>query len=78
MVGLFANSLLFIPQIVKILKHKSAKDFSLIMFGGFCLIQLALIGHGIIKHDYILLSGYVLSIIACGITTLLIIKYRHR
>jgi MtN3 and saliva related transmembrane protein len=75
--GLVINAGLFIPQIIQLRKAKSAKGLSLITFGGFCLIQFVTILHGYIKGDYLLVWGYGLSLLTCGMVTILILKYRR-
>lgn len=74
--GLFANSILFVPQIIKLLQNKHSDDISLTTFIGFCVIQLAIVFYGLIHKDWILFSGYVLSLSACGTVTSLSIYYR--
>lgn len=74
-VALFLNAILFIPQALRILKEKSAKNVSLTTFLGFLLIQLAVILHAAITNDYLLMGGYILSVLACGSVVLLIIYY---
>jgi len=74
--ALFLNAVLFIPQAVRIYQQRSAKDVSLLMFLGFCFIQLITIIHGYIKKDYILMSGFSISLLTCAIVTFLIFLYR--
>lgn len=76
--ALFVNAVLFIPQAVKIFKSKTAKSISLLTFVGFLLIQLATIFHGVIVHDYLLVTGYLFSIVTCGAVILLAFVYRDR
>ncbi len=76
--GLLVNAALFIPQIIQLVKAKSAKGLSVITFGGFCLIQIATILHGYINGDYLLVFGYGLSVLTCGTVTVLILIYRNR
>jgi MtN3 and saliva related transmembrane protein len=73
-VGLLINALLFIPQILAIYRAKSAKG---VTFFGFNLIQLFTMFHGLIKKDYLLTLGYLLSLITSGIVTALIIYYDY-
>lgn len=73
--GLFINSLLFIPQIIKVLREKAAHEFSRITFVGFCLTQLSAIVYGAYQNDKILMIGYALALITCGALTILIFKY---
>ena len=74
--SLFVNALLFIPQAIKIFHDKSAKDISLFTFLGFLIIQSAIVLHGVIVKDYLLLVGYLLSMLTCGTVVALIIIYR--
>ena len=74
--SLLANALLFIPQIITLIKKKSSEGVSLVTFGGFNVIQIFTILHGFMAHDYVLAGGYFLSIITCGTVTALIIYYR--
>lgn len=76
-ISLVANSLLFIPQVVKLLKAKNAKNVSLVTFAGFCLIQLSMVLHAYIGRDYLMLLGVLLSLIACGTVTVLIVYYNY-
>ncbi|MCD6047485.1 MAG: putative sensory histidine-kinase / response regulator [Gammaproteobacteria bacterium] len=75
--ALFINALLFIPQAIKIFKDKSAEGVSLLTFFGFLLIQIAIIGHGLIHQDRLLIFGYILSVITCGSVVLLALYYRY-
>lgn len=74
--ALFINALLFIPQAIKIFKNKTAEGVSLLTFSGFLLIQLAIVLHGVIKHDYLLIIGYLLSMATCGLIIVLTLIYR--
>ncbi len=76
--SLFINAALFIPQIIQILKTKSSLGLSPITFGGFCLIQASAVAYGYIQKDYVLMFGFGLSILTCGIVTALIFYYRER
>ena len=76
-ISLLVNSLLFIPQILTILQHKSAENVSLLTFMGFNIIQLFILLHGVVNHDYLLVLGYLLSLLSCGTVTTLIIYYRY-
>lgn len=74
--GLFLNAGLFIPQIISLYKAKSSKGISLLMFLGFNFIQLSTILHAYYQSDYLLMIGYILSLLSCGMVTSLIIVYR--
>jgi MtN3 and saliva related transmembrane protein len=69
---------LFIPQIIRILKIKSAKNISLVSFAGFNMIQLNGIFYGHYYDDLILIYGNFISFITCGVVTLLAIYYRNK
>lgn len=71
--GLFINAALFIPQAVKIYREKTACDFSLLTFGGFNLIQIAMVLHGIIHQDWFLTIGMLFSFFTCFLITIQII-----
>jgi uncharacterized protein with PQ loop repeat len=74
--SMFINAALFIPQAVRILRAKDAKELSFITFGGFCLIQASAVAYGYVQHDYYLMFGYSLSLVTCGFVFLLILFYR--
>lgn len=74
--GLFINAALFVPQVIKLYRTKDTQGLSLITFGGFNLIQLSAILHGVIHHDYLLVLGFSLSLITCGMVTILLIWYK--
>lgn len=76
--ALLINALLFIPQIISIVRQKSAKGVSLLTFLGFLLIQLAIVLHGVIERDYLLVSGYLFSMLTCGSVVALILFYRTK
>lgn len=73
--GLFANVMLFVPQILKLYKLKKPQGLSIITFGGFNLIQAFTMMHGYLANDYILFFGSLLSLITCGTVTMLIFWY---
>ncbi len=77
-VGLFVNAILFVPQIISLYKLKDSKEVSLLTFGGFLLLQIITIMHGFVVKDYLLIFGFMLSVVTCGTTTWLIIWYRIR
>jgi len=76
--GFIFNASLFIPQALRIIQTKSAKDISLITFLGFNFIQANGILYGYYQNDQVLMYGNLISFIACGIVTSLAILYRHR
>jgi MtN3 and saliva related transmembrane protein len=74
--GLFFNAALFVPQIIRLYQKKDSRELSLLTFAGFNVIQFFTILHGHLTHDYLLMIGFGLSFITCGIVTGLIIYYR--
>ena len=76
-ISLLINALLFIPQIITIIKNKSVAGVSLITFAGFNVIQLFTLLHGLYAEDYLLAGGYLLSIITCGTVTALVFYMRY-
>ncbi len=75
-ISMFINGSLFIPQIIKLLRHKSAENLSLIMFAGFSVIQFSVILHAYFQRDVVLLLGTGYGFITCGLLVLLILYYR--
>src|SRR5271155_3116318 len=76
--ALFINALLFIPQLIKIIKEKTAHDVSLLTFFGFWLIQAAIVWHGFLQQDFLLIWGYLFSMVTCGLVIVCIMIYRHQ
>lgn len=76
-ISLLINAALFIPQIITLIKKKSAVGVSLITFAGFNVIQLFTMLHGLLEKDYLLAGGYLLSIITCGWVSCLIVYYKY-
>ena len=76
--GFVFNASLFIPQAIKIIKTKSARDVSLVTFAGFNFIQLNGVLYGYYQNDLILMYGNLISFITCAVVTLLAIYYRDK
>ncbi len=76
--GFIVNASLFIPQAIRIIKTKSARNISLITFAGFNLIQLDGVLYGYYQNDLILMYGNLISFLTCGTVTFLAIYYRNR
>lgn len=76
--GLFGNALLFVPQALTVWRSKSDEGISLITFGGFCVLQIIGIIHGLYQHDLALTLGLGASFLTCGTLTGLTIFYRMR
>jgi MtN3 and saliva related transmembrane protein len=76
--GLLGNALLFVPQIVAVWRKKGDEGISLITFGGFSILQIVAIVHGLYQHDLSLVLGMAASLATCGSVTSLTIFYRVR
>lgn len=74
--ALFVNAMLFIPQAIKVFKTKNGKSISLITFAGFILIQFTSVLYGLIKHDWILTIGYLISMGTCTSVVICALIYR--
>ncbi len=75
-ISLGVNAMLFLPQIVRLLKKKNSDDVSLTTFFGFCVMQAIAILYGYFKPDMTLMIGYGVSLLTCGFSTILICFYR--
>ena len=76
--GLLGNALLFVPQLIAVWRKKSDEGISLITFGGFSILQVVGIIHGLYQRDPSLIFGMAASLITCGSLTSLTIFYRTR
>lgn len=74
--SLFFNAFVFIPQAIRIYRKKHSQDLSIFTFVGFNLMQFFTVLHAYFAKDYLLLLGFLLSLITCGIVTTLIFLYR--
>jgi MtN3 and saliva related transmembrane protein len=74
--GLIGNAILFIPQALAIWRKKTDEGVSLITFGGFSLLQIVSIIHGLYQHDPAMVIGMGSSLFTCGTVTGLTIYYR--
>jgi MtN3 and saliva related transmembrane protein len=74
--GLLCNALLFVPQAVAVWRKKTDEGVSLITFGGFSVLQIIGIVHGVYQHDWSLILGMSASLLSCGTVTLLTAFYR--
>jgi MtN3 and saliva related transmembrane protein len=75
-IGLFGNALLFVPQAIAVWRKKSDEGVSLLTFGGFCVLQILGVIHGLYEHDNSLILGLGASFLTCGTVTALTIFYR--
>jgi len=55
--GLLGNALLFVPQVIAVWRKKSDEGISLITFGGFSILQVIGIIHGLYQRDPSLIIG---------------------
>jgi len=76
--GLLGNALLFVPQVIAVWRKKSDEGISLITFGGFSVLQVIGIVHGLYQHDPSLIIGMAASLLTCGSVTGLTLLYRMR
>jgi MtN3 and saliva related transmembrane protein len=76
--GLVCNALLFVPQVIAVWRKKSDEGISLITFGGFSVLQVVGIVHGVYQQDLSLILGMAASLLTCGSVTGLTIFYRAR
>lgn len=76
--GLLGNALLFVPQVIAVWRKKSDEGISLITFGGFSVLQIIGIVHGLYQHDPSLTIGMAASLLTCGSVTGLTMFYRFR
>ncbi len=76
--GLGCNALLFVPQVMAVWRKKSDEGISLITFGGFSLLQVVGIVHGVYQRDLSLILGMAASLLTCGSVTGLTLYYRTR
>ena len=76
--GLLGNAALFVPQAIAVWRKKTDEGISLITFGGFSILQIIGIVHGLFEHDMSLTLGMAASLLTCGTVTLLTLFYRMR
>ena len=76
--GLGCNALLFVPQVVAVWRKKSDEGISLITFGGFSVLQMVGIVHGLYQQDLSLTLGMAASLLTCGTVTALTLYYRMK
>jgi MtN3 and saliva related transmembrane protein len=74
--GLGCNALLFVPQVLAVWRKKSDEGISLITFGGFSVLQMVGIVHGLYQRDLSLILGMAASLLTCGSVTMLTLYYR--
>jgi MtN3 and saliva related transmembrane protein len=70
--------LLFVPQVLAVWRKKSDEGISLITFGGFNVLQIIGVIHGIYQQDTSLILGMLASLATSGTVTFLTLLYRTR
>jgi MtN3 and saliva related transmembrane protein len=75
-IGLLGNALLFVPQAIAVWRKRSDEGISLLTFGGFSVLQVIGIVHGLYQRDPSLILGMAASLLTCGTVTLLTIYFR--
>src|ERR1700743_2231576 len=73
--GLLGNALLFVPQAIAVWRKKTDEGISLVTFGGFSVLQVIAIVHGVYQHDLSLILGMAASLLSCGTVTCLTLYY---
>lgn len=76
--ALIGNAMLFVPQALAVWRKKSDQGVSLVTFGGFCILQVIGVIHGIYQRDNSLIAGLGASFLTCGTVTFLTVVYRIR
>ncbi len=76
--ALIGNALLFVPQALAVWRKRSDEGISLVTFGGFCLLQVIGVIHGLFEHDNSLVIGLGASFLTCGAVTFFTIFFRIR
>ena len=76
--GLVCNALLFVPQVIAVWRKKTDEGVSLITFGGFTVLQVIGVVHGVYQQDWSLILGMTSSLLSCGTVTLLTAFYRAK
>ena len=76
--GLVGNAFLFVPQVIAVWRKKTDEGVSLVTFGGFSVLQMVGIVHGVYQRDLSLILGMAASLLTCGSVTALTIFYRVR
>ena len=76
--GLGCNALLFVPQAIALWRKKTDEGVSLLTFGGFSVLQVIGIVHGVNHQDWSLILGMAASLLTCGTVTGLTVVYRVR
>ena len=76
--GLLGNAALFVPQVIALWRKKTDEGISLVTFGGFSILQIVGIVHGLYQQDPSLTLGMAASLLTCGTVTALTIVYRVR
>lgn len=74
----FATRCSLFHQVLAVWRKKTDEGISLITFGGFSVLQVIGIVHGLYEHDLSLILGMSASLLSCGSVTALTVFYRLR
>lgn len=77
-IGLVINAMLYVPQIMRLIKEKRSNELSYVMFCGFLCLTLSQVLYGFFRHDWIMAWGNMLTFITCGTVVCLIFVYRKK
>ena len=71
------SSVVFLPQVIKTWKEKSAKNVSLLMFIIAFVNEVMWIAYGALRNDMVIVITNVIMITMCSIMLLLKLKYKN-
>ena len=72
----FCTTIAFLPQIIKILRTKSTKDISVLMYLIFCTGLILWIIYGYLSVSYSLIAANVITLILALFTVLMKLKWK--
>ena len=70
--ALVVNAIVFLPQIIKVLRRKTSHVLSILTLGGWIFLQLTLLFYGIVNRNYLLALSCVFSLLTCIVVVILI------
>jgi MtN3 and saliva related transmembrane protein len=77
-IGLLVNAMLYVPQILRLVKERASNELSYVMFCGFLCLTLSQVLYGFFRHDWIMAWGNMSTFITCGTVVCLIFIYRKK
>jgi len=72
----FANAIFLLIQLLRVVRLKSSKSFSIPTFVGFLSFQIIFVIHGSLQNDYWMASGMAASFFVTLVLIFKIRKYR--